>query len=93
MCVAADFNLEFYTEVQDLSYLVHRLNMDPSMARFRCVCVCGGVKMDPSMARFRWWGGAVKMDPSTARFRSGGGGGGVKIDPSMARFRWAGGGG
>lgn len=32
----AAFNLEFYTQVQDLSYLVRSMGEDPFTARFRC---------------------------------------------------------
>lgn len=35
-CVAA-FNLDFYTDVQDLSYLQHHLDQDPRSAKYRCV--------------------------------------------------------
>ena len=33
---SADFNLDFYTDVQDLSYLQYHLGQDPRSAKYRC---------------------------------------------------------
>lgn len=34
--MVAAFNLDFYTDVQDLSYLQHHLDQDPRSAKYRC---------------------------------------------------------
>jgi len=39
--IIAAFNLDFYTDVQDLSYLQHHLDQDPRSAKYRCDVLCG----------------------------------------------------
>ena len=39
--IVAAFNLDFYTDVQDLSYLQNSLDKDPHSAKYRYALLCG----------------------------------------------------
>lgn len=40
-CLHADFNLDFYLEVQNLRHLVRRMGDSPFTKKYRCACCRG----------------------------------------------------